>query len=162
MSKYDINIRQLGLLLLPTFLRQPLMASLLYAALTPLAQLHMRLTLFRRETAYRLDHNGQVCHLRAVLNDTFDPDLRRITVTDTAQSAGVLLVRLRAQAQAVRIPRRHAAAPLAVNRRGFGGASGYEFVVNLPLALRGSAESRLTAVANTYKLASKRFAISYF
>lgn len=53
MSKYNINIKQLGLLLLPTFLRQPLMASLLYAALTPLGYLHTRFMLFRQDAADR-------------------------------------------------------------------------------------------------------------
>lgn len=162
MSKYNINIKQLGLLLLPTFLRQPLMASLLYAALTPLGYLHTRFMLFRQDAAYRLGHNGQVCHLRAVLNDTFDPELRRITVTDTAQNIGVLFVHLREKGQAVLVPQRETGTTLLVNRRGFGGVSGYDFVVNIPLALRGLDESRLKAVVNTYKLASKRFAISYF
>src|SRR5690606_12863694 len=29
---------------------------------------------------YRLNHNSQVCSLKAVLNDAFDTDLRRITI----------------------------------------------------------------------------------
>lgn len=162
MSKYDVNIKRLGLLLLPTFLRRPLLASLLYAVLTPLSYLHMRFMIFRKDTAYRLGHNGQVCYLRAVLNDTFDPKLRRITVTDTAQSIGVLFVHLREETQAVLVPQRETGTTLLVNRRGFGGVSGYDFIVNVPLALRGLDEFRLKAVVNTYKLVSKRFAISYF
>ena len=68
------------------------MASLTYAAVTPLNYIHTRFLEFRKDAAYRLNHNGQVCYLRAVLNDTFDPELRRITVTDTAQNVGILLV----------------------------------------------------------------------
>lgn len=162
MSKYDINLKRLALLLLPTFLRRPLMASLTYAAVTPLNCIHTRFLQFRTDTAYRLNHNGQVCHLRAVLNDAFDPELRRITVTDTAQGTGVLLVFRRDEARAILVPRRNSERVLPVNRRGFGGAGGYDFVVNIPLALRGTDDARLTAVANTYKLASKRFAISYY
>lgn len=162
MSKYDIQIKRLGLLLLPTFLRRPLLTALLYAVLTPLSHLHTRFMLFRRDAAGRLGHNGQVCRLRALLNDTFDPELRRITITDTAQHTGMLFVRLREEAQAVLVPQRATGATLPVNRRGFGGANGYDFAVNIPLSLHGLDESRLRAVANTYKLVSKRFAISYF
>lgn len=162
MSKYDIHIKRLGLLLLPTFLRRPLLASLLYAVLTPLGYLHTRFMLFRQDATYRLGHNGQVCHLRAVLNDTFDPELRRITITDTAQNIGVLFVYLREEARAVLVPQRETGTTQLVNRRGFGGVSGYDFIVNVPLTLRGLDESRLKAVVNTYKLVSKRFAISYF
>lgn len=162
MSKYDVNIKRLGLLLLPTFLRRPMLASLLYAVLTPLSYLHTRFMLFRQDATYRLGHNGQVCYLRAVLNDLFDPEQRRISVTDTAKSVGVLFVHCREKAQAVLIRQRNEESMLLINRRGFGGASGYDFIVNVPLAIRGLDESRLRAVINTYKLVSKRFAISYF
>lgn len=162
MSKYDVNFKRLALLLLPTFLRRPLMASLTYAAVTPLNYIHTRFLEFRKDAAYRLNHNGQVCYLRAVLNDTFDPELRRITVTDTAQNVGILLVFRRDEDRAILVPRRNSESVVLVNRRGFGGVSGYDFVVNIPLALRGIDDARLTAVVNTYKLASKRFAISYY
>ncbi|MCM1302100.1 MAG: hypothetical protein NC250_01200 [Alistipes senegalensis] len=162
MRKYDINFKQLALLLLPTFLRRPMMASLTYAVITPLNCIHAKFLRFRNDAAYRLNHNGQVCYLRAALNDTFDPELRRITVTDTAQNVGVMLVFRRDEDRPILVPLRGSDTVLPVNRRGFGGVSGYDFVVNIPLALRGIDEARLTAVADTYKLASKRFAISYY
>lgn len=162
MRKYNINFKRLALLLLPTFLRRPMMASLTYAVITPLGYIHTNFLQFCNDAAYRLNHNGQVCYLRAALNDTFDPELRRITVTDTAQNIGVMLVFQRDEDRPILVPLRDSGAVLLVNRRGFGGASGYDFVVNIPLALRGLDEARLTAVVNTYKLASKRFAISYY
>lgn len=73
MSKYEVNIKRFALLLLPTFWRKPLLATLAYAMVSPLGYLHTRFVLFRRDTVYRLTHNGQVCYLRAVLNDQFDP-----------------------------------------------------------------------------------------
>lgn len=162
MRKYNINFKRLALLLLPTFLRRPMMASLTYAVITPLGYIHTNFLQFRNDAAYRLNHNGQVCYLRAALNDTFDPELRRITVTDTAQNVGVMLVFQRDEDHPILVPLRDSGTVMLVNRRGFGGASGYDFVVNIPLALRGLYEARLTAVVNTYKLASKRFAISYY
>lgn len=74
MSKYEVNIKRFALLLLPTFWRKPLLATLAYAMVSPLGYLHTRFVLFRRDTVYRLTHNGQVCYLRAVLNDQFRPD----------------------------------------------------------------------------------------
>lgn len=162
MSKYDVNFKRLGLLLLPTLLRQPLMVSLLYAVISPLGYIHARFMRIREEANYRLNHNGQVCYLRAALNDSFDSELRRITVTDTAKHSGTLLVYLRETGREVLVPDRSSGRALIVNCRGYGAAGGIDFVVNVPNALRGLDESRLRAVVNTYKLVSKRFAISYF
>lgn len=162
MSKYDVNFKRLALLLLPTFLRRPLMASVLYASVTPLGHIHTKFMQFRRDTNYRLTHNGQVCYLRAILNDTFDLEQRRITITDTSQNVGALLVYQRDEDRAIRVPYRNTGRVLLVNRRGFGGVSQFDFVVNVPLELLGLDEARLRAVVNTYKLVSKRFAISYY
>ena len=49
-----------------------------------------------------------------------------------------------------------------VNRRGYGGVSGYDFWVNIPLALYGEVDvAQVAAVVNTYKLASKRFSTNF-
>lgn len=73
MGKYDINVKRLALLLLPTFWRKPGFAALAYAAVSPLQWLHTQFVLWKRDAEYRVQKNGQVCHLRAVLNDMFDP-----------------------------------------------------------------------------------------
>ena len=65
MDKYDVNFKRLALLLLPTFWRRPLFAAMAYAAVSPLQYLHTRFILWKRESDYRLEHNGQVCYLRA-------------------------------------------------------------------------------------------------
>ena len=162
MSKYDVNIKRLGLLLLPTFLRRPLMTSLLYAVLTPLNYLHMRFMLFRQNAAYRLGHNGQVCYLRALLNDKFDPIDRRITITETVENVGFITLHKREEDAEVLVPRRGSGRILILNRRGYGGVSGYDFWVNIPLALYDKLDiTQVRAVVDAYKLASKRFSINY-
>ena len=83
MGKYDVNFRRLALLLLPTFWRRPLFGAFAFALVTPVSHLHVRFMQYRQRTGYRLRHNGQVCYLRAVLNDEFDPELRRITLSDS-------------------------------------------------------------------------------
>lgn len=161
MNKFDIRLKRLALLLLPTFLRQPLMASLTYAVVAPLCAVHARLLQLRNASSGRLLRNGQVCHLRAVLNDRFDPQLRRITVTDTTQGTDLLLVCLRDENRAISIPRRETGRSTRLDCRRFGGAGNYDFAVNLPAELRNVDETRIAAVVDAYKLVSKRFAISY-
>ena len=135
MDKYDVNFKRLALLLLPTFRRRPLLAAMAYAAVSPLQYLHTRFILWKRESDYRLEHNGQVCYLRALLNDKFDPIDRRITITETVENVGFITLHKREEDAEVLVPRRGSGRILILNRRGYGGVSGYDFWVNIPLAL---------------------------
>ena len=163
MSRYDTNLRKLGLLLLPTFLRRPLTAALLYSLLAPLRYLHVRLMLLRNETDYQIRHTGQVCYLRAVLNDECDTAGRRITVTDYERvEVGGHFIHLREDDEEVEIYTRSVLSPLIINRRGYVGVSDVDFSVNIPESLRGEIdEARLRGVVNKYKLVSKRYTINY-
>lgn len=162
MSKYEVNFKRLALLMLPTFWRKPILGAITYAMVSPLCYLHTRFILFRRESIYRLTHNGQVCYLRAVLNDTFDPIERRITVTEDADSMGILMLRNREEDKAILLPARETGRAIIVNRRGFDGINGFDFWINIPLVLLETVDvTRLKAIVGTYKLASKRFSINY-
>ena len=159
---YDVNFKRLALLLLPTFRRRPLTAAVAYAAVSPLQRLHTRFVLWKRDTDYRLRHNGQVCYLRALLNDMFDPIDRRITITETVENIGHIVLHKRETDEELLVPARGAGRVVIVNRRGYGGVSGYDFWVNIPLALYGEVDvARVAAVVNTYKLASKRFSTNF-
>ena len=162
MGKYDVLFKRLALLLLPTFWRRPLFAALTYAAVSPLQYLHTRFMLWKRDTDYRIQHNGQVCYLRALLNDMFDPIDRRFTITKTAENVGFVTLHKREQSEAVLIPRRGSGRIVILNRRGFGGINGYDFWINIPIALYGEVDiAQVKAVVNSYKLASKRFSINF-
>lgn len=162
MGKYDISVKRLALLLLPTFWRRPLFAALAYAAVSPLQALHTRFMQWRQDADYRLRYNGQVCHLRAVLNDLFDPGERRITITDNAENVGNITLHTRDATRSVLLPRRASGRAVILNRRGYGGVSGVDFWVNLPLDLFGRVDlAQVKAVVNTYKLSSKRFSINF-
>lgn len=162
MSKYEVNFKRLALLMLPTFWRKPILGAITYAMVSPLCYLHTRFILFRRESIYRLTHNGQVCYLRAVLNDQFDPIERRITVTEDADSVGILMLRNREEDKAILLPARETGRAIIVNRRGFDGINGFDFWINIPLVLLETVDvTRLKAIVGTYKLASKRFSINY-
>lgn len=162
MGKYDINVKRLALLLLPTFWRKPLLSALAYAAVSPLQWLHTQFMRWKCDTDYRLRYNGQVCHLRAVLNDLFDPIDRRITITDNAENVGYIVLHRRDTDRSVRFPARDSGRAVILNRRGYGGVNGYDFWVNLPVALYGKVDlAQVAGVVNTYKLASKRFSINF-
>lgn len=161
MNNYNVNFKKMALMLLPTFMRQQVIAFFTYAIVAPLNYLHAQFVAFRTDTNYRLTHNGQVCHLRAVLNDTFDPDARRITITDTDKTPRGMVIYLRELDLEKLAPRRGEFIMIA-NRRGFSGVAGFDFLVNVPYALSRNLDIfRLKAVVSTYKLASKRFAINY-
>lgn len=160
---YDVNMKRLALLALPTWLRRPLAGALVYAGVGPLGRLLQELRVYRSDTRYRLGHNGQVCKLRGVLNDVFDPEERRIEIeeSESAGSIEVTTVWLREAGRWVMVKRRGNGC-MIVHREGFGGTSGYDFWVTVPMELRtAKTEARLRATVNMYKLASKRYAISY-
>lgn len=162
MSKYEINFKQLALLLLPTFLRRPIMGGVVYAVISPLNYIHTRFVLYQKDKDYRLIHNGQVCYLRTVLNDMFDPVARRITITDDAENSIGLILYEREEQKSVLIPERGTTAGMVVNRRGFGGVDGFDFWINIPFVLQDELNiKRLNAIVNSYKLASKRYQINY-
>lgn len=162
MSKYDLNIKQLSLLLLPTFWRRPLFEAVIYGIATPLHQLLSRFQMWKQEKDYRLLHNGQVCRLRALLNDRFDPVERRITVTEQIDERGRIRFALREKQAAVPFPARETDQKMSLNRRGYGGVNGYDFWVNIPISIRAEArEEQVRALVNGNKLASKRFSINF-
>ncbi|MCR2030821.1 hypothetical protein [Alistipes timonensis] len=159
---YDVNFKRLALLLLPTFRRRPLLAALVYAAVSPLQYLHMRFMRWRRDTDYRLLHNGQVCYLRGLLNDLFDPIDRRITVSEEVSNIGNIVLHKREVQRAVRFPARGSGRMVVLNRRGYGGVNSYDFWVNIPIALLNEIDAdRVRAVVDAYKLASKRYQINF-
>ena len=66
------NFPKLAALLLPTFMRSASVVELFKVLSFPF--LHVQNAFFgnRAKNLYKLNHNGQVCHLRAVLNDAFN------------------------------------------------------------------------------------------
>lgn len=163
MSVYDVKIKRLALLLLPTAYRKPLLAAFAQSLVQGANVVHGNFMRWRQDKQYRLSHNGQVCYLRAALNDTFDQVERRITVEDEQSSEERdARLYLREVERAILIPLRSAGGAFIINRRGYSGVSGYDFWVSIPYALRGKVdETRLAAVVDTYRLASKRWTINY-
>lgn len=158
---YKVNIKRLALLALPTWLRRPLVGALIYAGVTPLGRLLHELRMFRQQTIQRLAYSGQVCRLRAVLNDTLDPELRRIAIFEDDWSPQRQWARIcfRSQGRWLMVNRR-ADGPALIGRRSSQSSTGSDFQIEVPKELRPH-ENRLRAIVNMYKLAGKRFEITY-
>lgn len=165
MSVYDVHIKRLALLLLPTHYRRQLIAAFAQSFTEGVARVHGGFMSWRERTDRRLECNGQVCRLRGALNDLFDPKERRIAICDgdvRGGQDGGLRMFVRAEERHVLVPRRNGERAMILNRRGFSGASGYDFWILIPALLRGEIdETRLNATVGTYKLASKIWAINY-
>lgn len=71
MQLYRINYKKLVVLLLPTMLRKSVIITLLQCATIAIRSKHTVFLSNRDSNLYRVQHTGQVCYLRAVLNDAF-------------------------------------------------------------------------------------------
>lgn len=154
MSLFDVDIRRLGLQLLPMCLRKPLMGALVYAVTQPASAELKDLLNYRREVNEEMRRNGQTCNLRRMLNDLFDPSRRGITIIETSRSTGVTLG-LRADGNTLTTPQ-------TLNSRGYGGSTDLDFAVRLPSRLQGKIDERqVSSVVRRYKLAGMRFVLEY-
>lgn len=75
---YNLELRPMIKDLAAQLLRTVDQIAWLYCLCHPLTELYDLFKLFRSDAIYKLDHNCQICYLVAVLNDSFDPELRRI------------------------------------------------------------------------------------
>lgn len=182
---FEIDFKKLIVLLLPTFLRKPVLFSLLKALIRPVVILYDDFKTQRTKNLYRANHNGQVCYLRKMLNDYFDNDLRRMSIAEgnaddwtfiykhetfNETEGGVPLWMSRADSA---IPGSYGNSTLVfdsdnigiklISKQGYVGSSGLDFLIRVPASLRGIAdESRMISLVNYYKLASKRYTITYY
>ena len=71
MAQMKIDYNKLAVLLLPTFLRQPILMSLARILMVPLQRLHDEHHAARDERMYQLRHASQICHIKDALNREF-------------------------------------------------------------------------------------------
>lgn len=153
MKVFELDIKKLGVLLLPSLLRKAKMVAWIGALLSPLGSLHGNFLNKRKIDLYRLEHNGQKCYLRKALNDAFDKENRRIRIEDTPRKPTKYLY-TRAENKSVYLGKMY------LNTRGFGLDEGVDFVVHLPKEL-DEQELEVKVLVDYYKLASKRYMIVY-
>jgi len=177
---FEVDFKRLVVLLLPTFLRKPLLFALIKALVRPVVSVHTAFMAARREALYKTNHTGQVCYLRGCLNDAFDSDLRRIYISDaesldwcflykkeTFSSEGKgkpIYLGFASERQQKRLMFSAGNAGVKIlPKQGTVGAMGVDFAVMVPMAMRGKIdESRIVSLVNFYKLASKRYMINFY
>jgi hypothetical protein len=149
---YDIDYNRFGILNLPTFLRKPIIVSWVQVLLTPIANLHYTWKQKRLSDWYKINHTGQVCLLRKVLNDTLDVAERRIYINE-GNSFPRKYIYTRAEKKPVFLGRMY------IYQNSEYTNTGVDFIVFAPAEIINTRIHELNALINFYKLASKRYKI---
>lgn len=147
---YKVDFDRLVLLLLPTFLRKPVLFGYVRALITPIASLHYKWSRMRDENLTKLSYNSQRCYLRKALNDKYDPELRRITIDGTLGTAQDYIY----------TPAENLDVYLGIMylEEDFNYSnSTVDFLVNVPEQLLNDKINEITATINFYKLAGKSY-----
>lgn len=159
---YKINFSRLLINLLPTFLRQPVIYGILHAGGAVLeGQAYKDFTEARREHNYKLTHNGQVCYLRAVLNDAFGGGFDILEVERkgdwlyaiTEDGTGILLT-TGEDGNAAEVEGGEKV-PVVYNEILLN-ASQNSFIVSVPAGIYNTNLPAVAALVDKYKLISKR------
>jgi hypothetical protein len=82
MKLSETNFPKLAVMLLPTFMRSATVVELFRILSTPFTYLQLLFFANRTKNLYKLNHNGQVCYLRAVLNDAFPIRTKSFLIED--------------------------------------------------------------------------------
>jgi len=176
----NISFAKLVVDKLPTFLRFQRVFAILGASIVPLQTLLDDFKKYRADNIYKITMNGQVCHLRGMLNDNFDSQLGRIEIVDGETSDWLTLWKEETfnendNGQAIWVQKAtsvttdafgnktyHNNNAVMVYKQGSVGSIGYDFVIKIPLELQGKIdEDRLKSLVNFYRLASKRYTLNY-
>lgn len=158
--RFKIDYNRLVVLLLPTFLRRPVLFGLLRAAVYPVTMLYERFCEARREHIYRLTHNGQVCYLRACLNDNFKSRMGAFDIV-TVEREGEWLYAVTEHGERVPITISEdntsevENVPVVYNELSLNTEQN-EFIVSVPADLYDTSLDEIKALVNQYKLISKR------
>ncbi len=149
---YNINYNKLTILLLPTFLRRPKVMAFAQSLVLPIAKLHYQWKLKRDADWYKINHNGQVCYLQAALNDSLDPQLRRIYIAD-GNSFPRKYIYTRAENKPAYLGK------IFIYQNSEYVGTGADFIVFVPGDIITEKYYELHALIQFYKLASKRYQV---
>ncbi|MFE3848975.1 hypothetical protein ACFX5D_13465 [Flavobacterium sp. LB3P45] len=147
---YKVDFDRLVLLLLPTFLRKPVLFGYVRALITPIASLHYKWSRMRDDNLIKLSYNSQRCYLRKALNDKYDPDLRRITIDGTLDTTQDYIY----------TPAENLDVYLGIMylEQDFNYSNSIvDFLVKVPGQLLNDKINEITATINFYKLAGKSY-----
>lgn len=159
---FNISFEKLALLLTPVFWRKITFVDWLYCLIEPVRILFGEFLTFRKKAIYDIVHTGQVILLEKVLNDAYDPNERRIYITDSLQYDPTYIYR-QIEEKLVYLNN-----PVYLYTFDSFKAADVDFLVIFPKEIKpvspielSNLENRAKAKINSYKLASKTYAIKW-
>lgn len=150
---YKLDVYKLSKLLLPQALRETKMMAFLEALLRPLDDLHYLWTQKRKDNIFILNHNWQVCYMRAALNEELDQDLRRIYIDGTGGGADKTYLYTPAENQPKYLGK------LYIRQNLEFADTGADFIVYVPAEIMATRYYEVHAQIELYKLGGKRYLI---
>ena len=155
------DFRKLAVMLLPPSLRGKVLTALVKTLMQGVRVLQADFRAFREKTDTEMRYNGQTCRLRGMLNDTFDPDLRRITVEDVEEAGlDAMLLHKRETGLERMLRHRDGGKATTLNLRGYQGLSENAFRVKVPWELKVYSD-RMSAMVNSCKVAGMKWVMQY-
>jgi hypothetical protein len=144
--------------LLPTILRKKVLVAFLDAIASPLLSLYSKFMHNRNTNNYGLGITSQVCYLEKMLNDRYDPELRRIYITDGEFRDSIYLYRdVEQMDEYLFLPSENRDKYLYHDSElGFAGSA---FIVYIPAELVNSMQE-MGILTDSYKLAGRSFTIT--
>ncbi len=149
---YKIDYNRLGIVMLPTFLRKAVLVSYLQSLLVPIDSLYYKWSVFRTDNLYKVEHTGQICYLRKVLNDKLDVSLRRIYIGDGNRYKRPYLYTTSEN-------RPKYLGTMFLRQRADYADTGVDFIVYAPIEIINTSPYELKALIDFYKMGGKRYKI---
>lgn len=157
MSVYDVE--KWAVMQLPLVLRRSKLTALVQVLVGQVGRLVQLCSRYADDVRYDINHNCQVCKMRAMLNDRLDADQRRVDLVDAQPNSEMLIVSARELGKPVMVG---IGRYVLTTPRGFDAGRELNFVVRVPEEWRDTEKaSRTVALVNRSKLASMRYRIEY-
>jgi len=149
---YNIDFVKLAKERLATFLRKPIALVIVEMLGSEIGSIHYLWLQKRIRDWYKIEHTGQVCSLRKVLNDALDPIERRIYI-DEGNAFPRKYIYTRAENKPVFLGK------MFIYQHSEYLTTGADFIVFAPIAIVSAQLNEMNALLKFYKLASKRYQI---
>lgn len=149
---YNIDFDKLLKLITPPFLQKKVFMVFVSVSLEPIKTIYNDWIINRDARLYNLEHSGQVCYLRKVLNDRFDSTQRRIQIADGNQyDRTYIYTRVEQNPKYL--------GKLTLHSRSDYADTGVDFIVYAPSSIITENNYAIEALVNEYKQDVKRFKV---
>ncbi|OWP84237.1 hypothetical protein BWK59_06500 [Flavobacterium davisii] len=149
---FEVDYKKLIVLLLPIALRKRKTIAYLHCLVKPIDEVYYQWKQKRQSDWYMLNHNGQRCKLRKVLNDELDTRQRGIRIDD-GTSFKRKYIYTKAEKKPIYLGK------VFINNKTEFENTGVDFVVFAPKEIVELNIHKLKFLIKYYKLAGKRYRI---